>query len=36
MTLRKLTLLFNEYKYFYGLEKRYESPDDFIPGEDVI
>lgn len=36
MTYRKLDLLFNEYKYFYEIEKRYENPDDFIPGEDVI
>ena len=36
MTLRKLMLLFDEYKFFYGIEKRYENPDEFIPGEDVI
>lgn len=35
-TLKKLLLLFQEYKYFFGIEKRYESADDIIPGEDVI
>lgn len=34
MTYRKLDLLFKEYKYFYGLEKRYTNIDDIIP-EDV-
>ena len=36
MTMRKLLLLWQEYKYILGLDKRYESPDDIIPGEDVI
>ncbi|WP_154669422.1 hypothetical protein [Ruminiclostridium cellobioparum] len=34
MTYRKLDLLFKEYKYFYGIEKRYTNIDDIIP-EDV-
>lgn len=36
MTLRKLMQLFKEYKIFNGIEKRYETPEDIIPGEDVI
>jgi hypothetical protein len=36
MTMRKLLSLWQEYKYIFGLEKQYESPDDIIPGEDVI
>jgi hypothetical protein len=35
-TLRELLELHTEYKILTGLEKRYSSPDDIIPGEDVI
>lgn len=35
MTYRKLELLFDEYRAFYGLEKRNMTIDDIIP-EDVM
>jgi hypothetical protein len=35
-TLRELLELYTEYKILMGIEKRYSSPDDIIPGEDVI
>lgn len=36
MTMRKLLLLWKEYKILLGFEKEYSSPDEIIPGEDVI
>lgn len=36
MTMRKLLVLWQEYKYIIGAEKRHNSYDDIVPGEDVI
>jgi len=35
-TLREIDELYTEYRILMGLEKPYSSPDDVIPGEDVI